>query len=115
VHCFIVGSTIEVDFFFYQPLGTQFGMLIAHIKESQYDTKNLANHEDAVSSLQTMYRQSKERFDKDNHFKRRALEEVVQLQSGNAESRLLWERICEASRVQFTAVYQRLRINIQVD
>lgn len=50
------------------------------------------------TALQTMYKQSKKRFDEDPEFKERARKAVTQLQGGDAQFITAWERICEASR-----------------
>ena len=57
-------------------------MLIQHIDESREGGLAGTTVEE-VSDLQTLYRNSKKRFDEDGDFKQRAREAVKQLQGGN--------------------------------
>ena len=95
-----------------QDWGTQFGMLIQHIAESRDGGLDAATDED-VSDLQALYKASKKRFDLEEDFKVRARAAVTKLQGGDAQSRAAWARICEASRREFEAIYQRLGVSIQ--
>lgn len=61
-----------------------------------------------------MCRAAKVRFDEDEGFKTRAREAVTQLQSGDPESLAAWGRICEASRREFAAIYDRLGVKLEV-
>ena len=65
--------------------GTQFGMLIQHISESREGglTGSGGTTVEEVADLQALYRASKQRFDEDEGFKKRAREAVTQLQGGN--------------------------------
>merc|ERR1719197_1331116 len=60
--------------------GTQFGMLIEHIKDNYPDFKTKPP---PIADLQTFYKASKARFDEDADFKLRSQQMVVQLQSGD--------------------------------
>lgn len=51
-----------------------------------------------LGDLQAFYKESKKRFDDDADFKKRAYENVVLLQSGDADVTQAWNLICEASR-----------------
>ena len=62
--------------------GTQFGMLIQHISESREGGLAGTTVEE-VADLQALYRASKQRFDEDEGFKKRAREAVTELQRGN--------------------------------
>lgn len=91
--------------------GTQFGMLIAYLKDEQGDL--LAGKKTAkLPELMHWYRESKRRFDDDPSFKKRAQEEVVALQGGDLASKEAWEMICEISRKAFREIYQLLDIEI---
>jgi arginyl-tRNA synthetase len=59
------------------------------------------------------YRASKQRFDEDEGFKTRAREAVTKLQSGDKESLAAWNRICDASRREFAAIYDRLGVSLE--
>lgn len=51
-----------------------------------------------VIAVQTMYKQSKKKFDEDSEFKERARKAVTKLQGGDEQFITAWKRICEASR-----------------
>lgn len=59
-----------------------------------------------------LYKEAKARFDEDEDFKTRARAAVTQLQAGEASHVAAWERICEASRREFDAIYKRLGVQI---
>jgi arginyl-tRNA synthetase len=64
------------------------------------------------SSPPTPHRAAKERFDEEEEFKTRAREAVTRLQAGDALSTAAWQRICEASRKEFQAIYSRLGVEL---
>lgn len=74
--------------------GTQFGMLIAHLSDTY---KDLGDQPLPISDLQTFYKASKQRFDEDEVFKKRAHESVVKLQSYDKEHIKMWNKICDIS------------------
>lgn len=75
--------------------GTQFGMLIAHLQDKfpDYLVKS-----PPIGDLQSLYKESKKRFDEDEVFKKRAYESVVKLQSFDPNYIKAWQMICEVSR-----------------
>lgn len=75
--------------------GTQFGMLIAHLKDT---FKDLGDKPLPVSDLQTFYKAAKKRFDDDAEFKKRAYQAVVKLQSYDPQHISDWEKICDISK-----------------
>jgi len=87
--------------------GTQFGMLIEHMRTSGAESTQ------AISDLQELYRSAKKRFDEDEEFKTRAREAVTKLQGGDQESVKMWNKICEASRKEFQAIYDRLGVTLE--
>jgi arginyl-tRNA synthetase len=87
-------------------------MLIQHIAESREGGLDAATDED-VSDLQALYKASKKRFDLEEDFKARARAAVTRLQGGDPQCEAAWRRICEASRREFEAIYQRLGVEIQ--
>ncbi|KAK7085931.1 hypothetical protein SK128_023695 [Halocaridina rubra] len=89
--------------------GTQFGMLIAHLKDEFPD---FANNPPPISDLQAFYKASKKRFDEDEEFKKRAYEAVVKLQAHDPAHKKGWEEICEISKNEFQKVYDKLKIRI---
>lgn len=94
--------------------GTQFGQLIAYIKD---DCPELLTGEKDVAAeigdLVVFYKKAKKRFDEEPDFKSRALAEVVKLQGGDADSLKAWNMICDVSRAEFEKVYARLDIKIK--
>lgn len=91
--------------------GTSFGMLIAYIKEFHKESVTL-QEELTLTDLVAFYRASKKLFDEDAAFKKRSQEEVVKLQSGEAEAVKLWEAICDISRRAYQEVYDLLDIRL---
>lgn len=75
--------------------GTQFGMLIAHLQDIFPD---YATESPPIQDLQNFYRESKQRFDKEEDFKKRAYACVVKLQGGDPEVQQAWKLICDVSR-----------------
>jgi arginyl-tRNA synthetase len=92
--------------------GTQFGMLITHLKEVAPEALERA---DAVNlgDLVSFYRQAKQRFDGDPAFQAASREEVVNLQGGDPLSLKAWTLLCEQSRREFQQIYDRLGIVLQ--
>lgn len=91
--------------------GTQFGMLITHLKQVAPEALTTADAVD-LGDLVAFYRQAKARFDADEAFQATSREEVVKLQSGDPVSRHAWELLCEQSRREFQQIYDRLDIRL---
>lgn len=89
--------------------GTQFGMLIAHLQDK---FPNYLVASPTITDLQSLYKESKERFDKDEEFKKRAYNCVVKLQAFDTDMIKAWQLICDVSREEFKKVYTRLDINL---
>jgi len=87
--------------------GTQFGMLIAHLKDEHPD---FLENPPEISDLVKFYKSAKKRFENDTEFKLRARKEVLALQSGNIEARSAWKLMCDISRKDFQKLYDRLDI-----
>lgn len=92
--------------------GTQFGMLIAYLREVHPEALTTANALD-LGDLVTFYKQAKKRFDEDEIFQEIARNEVVKLQSGAADSRRAWQLLCEQSRREFQVIYNLLDVNLK--
>ncbi|MEN9343774.1 MAG: arginyl-tRNA synthetase [Chlamydiota bacterium] len=91
--------------------GTQFGMLIAYMKQNA--PKVLIGEEETdLSQLMQWYRASKKCFDEDPAFKKRAQQEVVTLQSGDPLSLKAWDVICAISRKAFQEIYDLLDVHL---
>lgn len=127
----IIGDSISnlMEFFGHNVLrinhvgdwGTQFGMLIAHLKGLSGYLVTLfciqasllipidrfpdyATKSPPISDLMAFYKESKKRFDDDPEFKKRAYECVVKLQSHDNDHIRAWKLICDVSRVEFEKV-----------
>ena len=89
--------------------GTQFGMLIAYMRES-------LSHESAnsytVNDLEKFYQGAKQRFDEDENFAQVARKNVVLLQNGDEEILSLWRRFVHISLSHCQTVYDVLKVNI---
>ncbi|MEB3350701.1 MAG: arginine--tRNA ligase, partial [Cyanobacteriota bacterium] len=92
--------------------GTQFGMLITHLKQVAPEALTTADAVD-LGDLVAFYRQAKQRFDADESFQATAREEVVRLQGGDPESLKAWRLLCDQSRRDFQQLYDRLAIRLQ--
>ncbi|MBX9687178.1 MAG: arginine--tRNA ligase, partial [Candidatus Obscuribacterales bacterium] len=89
--------------------GTQFGMLIAELKE-KYPAALTKSEALDLGDLVDFYKQSKKHFDEDPEFKAHAHQEVVRLQSGDPDSKKAWQLLCNQSRKAFDEIYQILNI-----
>jgi arginyl-tRNA synthetase len=91
--------------------GTQFGMLITHLKQVAPEALTTADAVD-LGDLVAFYRQAKQRFDEDGAFQTTAREEVVKLQGGDPVSLKAWGMLCDQSRREFQKIYDRLDIRL---
>jgi len=92
--------------------GTQFGMLIAYLREAYPDALTTANALD-IGDLVSFYRKAKQRFDEDEAFQATARQEVVRLQAGAEDTLHAWKLLCEQSRREFQVIYDVLDITLQ--
>ncbi|WP_433546287.1 arginine--tRNA ligase [Streptomyces sp. CA-294286] len=96
--------------------GTQFGMLIQylveHPAELDHGGADQVDGEEAMSALNRVYKASRVLFDSDEEFKARARDRVVQLQAGDPESRALWQRFVDESKIYFYSVFDKLDMEI---
>lgn len=92
--------------------GTQFGMLIAYLREAYPEALTTANALD-IGDLVSLYKKAKVRFDEDEAFKQTARQEVVKLQAGAEDSRHAWKLLCDQSRQEFQVIYDLLDIDIE--
>lgn len=90
--------------------GTQFGMLIAELEETQTEQK--LSDGISLSDLEVFYRQAKEHFDNDPDFADRARENVVKLQAGDPECLKLWQQFIDESLSHAAENYQRLGVSL---
>ena len=91
--------------------GTQFGMLVEHLRDEYPAALSLETSQDVdLGDLVELYKAAKKRFDVDEDFKTRAREGVVKLQAGNEEEVAAWQALCAASRVEYQKIYDMLSI-----
>ncbi len=91
--------------------GTAFGMLICHIEAVAPDVltgRQTAN----LTDLMIWYRESKQRFDADETFKKAAQLKVVALQQGDPKALKAWQVICAISEAAYQEIYDLLDIKI---
>jgi arginyl-tRNA synthetase len=90
--------------------GTQFGMLIAYMKETFPDYQEKTPE---IKDLDEYYKAARKRFDTDPEFKKLSQETVVKLQAYDETCINTWKSICELSRQYFSKIYDRLKINLE--
>ncbi|MGB8697852.1 MAG: arginine--tRNA ligase, partial [Thermosynechococcaceae cyanobacterium] len=91
--------------------GTQFGMLIAYLREACPEALTASDVID-LGDLVAFYKQAKQRFDADDVFRETARTEVVKLQGGDPESRKAWDLLCNQSRREFQVIYDWLNVRL---
>lgn len=87
--------------------GTQFGMLICHLKQKYPD---YLEHPPAFSDLTGFYKEASKKFQDDPEFKQKAQEMVVHLQSGDPECLKVWEILCAITRTENAKIYKKLGV-----
>ncbi|MFE2237741.1 arginine--tRNA ligase [Streptomyces sp. NPDC059442] len=97
--------------------GTQFGMLIQYLIEHPHELDHGSDREvsgeEAMSSLNRLYKASRALFDSDEEFKTRARARVVDLQAGEPETLALWQRFVDESKIYFYSVFDKLDMDIR--
>ncbi|MFD3916146.1 arginine--tRNA ligase [Streptomyces sp. NPDC088147] len=99
--------------------GTQFGMLIQYLIEHPHELDHrgsadaATSGEEAMSSLNRLYKASRTLFDSDEEFKARARDRVVDLQAGDKETLALWQRFVDESKIYFYSVFNQLDMEIR--
>ncbi|MEV6787003.1 arginine--tRNA ligase [Streptomyces sp. NPDC051098] len=95
--------------------GTQFGMLIQYLIEHPHELDHQGGEvsgEEAMSSLNRLYKASRAVFDSDEEFKARSRDRVVALQSGDEETLALWQKFVDESKIYFYSVFSKLDMEI---
>ena len=88
--------------------GTPFGMLIEHFIEC--DNNNVGEID-----LSTFYKEARYKFENIDDFALRSRQRVVKLQSRDAETIDLWQKLVDFSLVNFNSVYQLLGVLLNDD
>lgn len=91
--------------------GTQFGMLIAYMRECVPEVLEGKKKAD-LPSLMGWYRASKQKFDQDPEFKKTAQLSVVKLQGGDEPTLAAWRMICDISRRAYQEIYDLLDVKL---
>jgi len=91
--------------------GTQFGMLIAHLKE-QMPTALNGSSDVHLADLEAFYREANARAEKDPLFQERARAEVVSLHRHEPAALRAWQYIVDESRNHYMPVYRRLGVSL---
>jgi arginyl-tRNA synthetase len=92
--------------------GTPFGMLIEHLLDLG---ETEAAEELSLGDLDAFYKQGRAKFDASPAFQERARQRVVLLQSGDAETRRLWQLLVDLSTQHFNAAYRKLGVLLTDD
>lgn len=94
--------------------GTQFGMLIAFLKQT---SPEIIDRPESVhiADLEQFYRDAKARCDADEAFAAASRQEVVNLHVGDAETLKVWRHIVDESRRHYQPVYDILEVNLHQD
>jgi arginyl-tRNA synthetase len=90
--------------------GTQFGMLVEHLRDEYPAALNPDNANIDLGDLVVLYKAAKQRFDAEDDFKQRARDGVVKLQAGDVESLAAWKSLCSTSRYEYQKIYDMLNI-----
>ncbi|WP_028709187.1 arginine--tRNA ligase [Propionicicella superfundia] len=90
--------------------GTQFGMLVEHILEQGVDVSALG-----LEGAAALYREANAHFKDDPEFAERARHRVVALQSGDPETRAIWQLLIDVSKAGFNEAYRRLGVLLTDD
>jgi arginyl-tRNA synthetase len=90
--------------------GTQFGMLVAYLKDLLQQDPQGSRADTVLSDLEEFYRQAKARFDADPAFADAARDEVVQLQAKEPATYDMWHRFRAISLRHCKQVYERLGV-----
>eukprot|EP00923_Selenidium_pygospionis_P031623 GHVN01055984.1.p1 GENE.GHVN01055984.1~~GHVN01055984.1.p1 ORF type:complete len:421 (+),score=62.34 GHVN01055984.1:698-1960(+) len=85
-------------------------MLIEYMRDEHPDFQE--NPPD-LTELCGFYKLSKQRFDQDPDFKKRAQQAVILLQSGDPFARSAWTMFCAISKKDFEKIYSRLDVTLE--
>jgi len=92
--------------------GTQFGMLIAYIRQEHPELLDQA-HQIDLPRLMQWYQKAKRRFDEEASFKLLAQQAVVALQGNEPQALEIWQKLCLISRKGYQQIYDLLDIKIE--
>jgi arginyl-tRNA synthetase len=90
--------------------GTQFGMLVEQILDEGIDASALT-----LPEAESLYARGSAHFRSDPEFADRARRRVVALQSGDEQTRTIWQQLINVSLAGFNAAYERLGVLLTDD
>lgn len=85
--------------------GRQFGMLVEQILEEGLDAASLD-----LPEAEALYQRANTHLKESEEFAARSRDRVVLLQSGDAETRRIWQQLIEISLTGFNATYARMNV-----
>ncbi len=91
--------------------GTQFGMLIAYLREL-YKDKLKKPDSVSIQDLEQFYKNAKHWYDTDPTFADNAREEVVKLHNNDKDTLSVWKEFVKASRKHYQPIYETLQIDL---
>lgn len=91
--------------------GTQFGMLIAYLKQNN---PQVIENPDSVhiSDLEQFYKDAKARCEEDTSFAESARKEVIKLHNKDTDTMRVWQHIVDESRLHYQPAYDRLKADL---
>lgn len=90
--------------------GTQFGMLVEQIVDDGVEVSALS-----LAEAEALYTRANAHFKADPAFADRSRARVVKLQSGDPETRAIWQQLIDVSAAGFNAAYARLGVLLTDD
>lgn len=90
--------------------GTQFGILINHIK-NEYTEKAIKKLN--LKNLSELYKIAQKKFETDIEFKTQAKKEVVKLQNKEKNTIKIWQEINRISKKEYEKIYKLLNVKIK--
>lgn len=95
----------------YGDFGTNYGMLL-----ERYIERRNAGDEPTLDDLNEFYKEANARYDNDvDGFALRARARTVALQSGDAETREVWQRLVDTAHAHNVTIYNRLNVMLTDD
>jgi arginyl-tRNA synthetase len=91
--------------------GTQFGMLVAHLRHVRPEVVHEPDKLE-IRDLESFYVEAKERFDRDEAFRKESRDTVVALQSGDGTTLRIWKAFCDESLRHCHQIYDRLGVRL---
>ena len=91
--------------------GTQFGMLIAYLRDENPDI--LENPDSVhIADLEQFYKNAKAKCDADPAFEEKARAEVVKLHNHDKDTMAVWKHIVDESRSHYQPMYDELAVDL---